>query len=117
MHRKLNENQEEDIAKKKNKIIIMKEIEQTRKIVGRAESANLQEEKGNKIKRWKRGTELIRKSNPRKWLGQGIEEVIDLRELENKAAYHLYIILDKRDVLNEGKINIRKKLEAMETIK
>ena len=50
-----------------------------RKIVRWAESANLQEEKGNKIKRWRRGTELIRKPNPRKWLGQGIEEVIDLR--------------------------------------
>ena len=49
-----------------------------RKIVRWAESANLQEEKCNKIKRWRRDTELIRKSNPRKWLGQGIEEVIDL---------------------------------------
>ena len=37
------------------------------------------EEKGNNIKKWRIGTELIRKSNPRKWLGQEIEEVIDLR--------------------------------------
>ena len=50
MRRKLNENQEEDIAQnKKNKLIIMKEIEQMRKIVRWAESANLQEEKGNKL--------------------------------------------------------------------
>ena len=41
-----------------------------KKIVRWAESANMQEEKGNNIKRWRRGTELIRKSNPRKWLGQ-----------------------------------------------
>ena len=51
----------------------MKEIEQTRKIVMWEDSANPQEEKGNKIKRWRRGPELIRKYNPRKWLGQGIE--------------------------------------------
>ena len=43
--------------------------------------------------------------------------MIDLQELEKKAAYHLDILLDKRDALNERKINIRKKLEAMETIK
>ena len=60
---------------------------------------------------------LIRKSNPRKWLGQGIEELIDLQELEKEAAHHLDILLDKRDALNERKINIRKKLEATETIK
>ena len=43
--------------------------------------------------------------------------MIDLRELEKKPEYHLDIHLDKRDTLNERKINIRKKLEAMETIK
>ena len=59
----------------------MKEMEQMKKIVRWAESANLHEEKGNKIKRWRRGTELTRKPNPRKWIGQGIEEVIDLQEL------------------------------------
>ena len=69
----------------------------------------------NKI--WRRDTVFIRKSNPRKWLGQGVEEVIDLRELEKKSAYHLDILLEQRDALNESKINIRKKLEAMETIK
>ena len=57
----------------------MKEIEQMRKIVRWEESANPQEEKGKKIKRWRRGTELIRKYNPRKWIGQGIEELIDLQ--------------------------------------
>ena len=88
-----------------------------RKIVRWAESANLQEEKGNKIKKWRRGTELIRKSNPRKWIGQGIQGVIDLLELEKKSAYHLDILLDQRDALNERKINIRKKLEALETLK
>ena len=67
---------------KKKKVIMMKEIDKMRKIVRWAESANLQEEKGNNIKRWRRGTELIRKYNPRKWIGQGIEEVIDLQELE-----------------------------------
>ena len=73
MRRKFNENQEEDVApKKKNKVIIMKEIEQIRKIVRWVEIANLQEEIGNMIKIWRRGTELIRKSNPRKWLGQGV---------------------------------------------
>ena len=41
---------------KKNKVIIMKEIEQMRKIVRWEESANLKEEKGNKIKRWRIGT-------------------------------------------------------------
>ena len=52
MRIKLNENQEEEIAQnKKDKVIIMKEIEQMRKIVRLAESANLQEGKGNKIKR------------------------------------------------------------------
>ena len=57
----------------------MKEIEQMRKTVRWAESADLQKEKVNKIKRWRRGKELIRKSNPCKWLGQGIEEVLGLR--------------------------------------
>ena len=51
----------------------MKEIEQIRKIVRWVEIENLQEEIGNMIKIWRRGTELIRKYNPRKWLGQGIE--------------------------------------------
>ena len=73
--------------------------------------------KGNKIKKLRRGIELIRKSNPRKWLGQGIQEVIDLLELEKKAAYHQDILLGHRDALNERKLNIRNKLEAMETIK
>ena len=49
-----------------------------RKIVRWAESANLQEEKGNKIKIWRRGTELIRKYNPRKWLGQSLPLFLDL---------------------------------------
>ena len=35
---------------KKNKVIIMKEIEQMRKIVRRAESANPQEEKATRLK-------------------------------------------------------------------
>ena len=43
-----------------------------RKIVRWAESANLQEEKGNKIKRWRRGTELIK--NPTHANGQGKEQ-------------------------------------------
>ena len=95
----------------------MKEIEQMKKIVIWAESANLQEKKCNNIKIWRRGTELVRKSNPHKWLGKGIQEVIELRELEKKVAYHLDILLDQIDALNERKINTRKKLEATETIK
>ena len=42
--------------------------------------------------------------------------MIDLQELEKKEAYHLDILLDKRDALNEMIINIKRKLEAMETI-
>ena len=43
--------------------------------------------------------------------------MIDLQELEKKSAYLLDILLDKRDALNERKINIRKRLEAIETMR
>ena len=118
MRIKLNENQEEDIAQNKKE-----QSNHNERNITNEENSQMgrkckpTEEKGNKIKRWRRGTEVIRKSNPRKWLGQGIEEVIDLQELEKKAAYHLDILLDQREALNERKINTRKKLEAMETIK
>ena len=102
---------------KGNKINILREIDEMRKILRWAESANIQEEKGCRIKRWRRGMELIRQSNPNKWLGQTLEEEIDLQELEKKAAYRLEELIDQRDALNERKIHIRKKLEDMENIK
>ena len=36
---------------------------------------------------------------------------------KKKVAYHLYILRDKRDTLNERKINTGKKSEVTETIK
>ena len=57
MRRKLNENQEEDIAQNKKEQSNHNERNRTNeKIVRWAESANTQEEKGNKIKIWRRGT-------------------------------------------------------------
>ena len=88
-----------------------------RKILRWAESAVIQEEKGNKIKRRKRGIELITKSNPISWLGQTLEQPIELSNLEEKATTHLENLIDQRDELNERKIMIRKKLEAMKAIK
>ncbi len=45
----------------------------------------IQQEKGNKIKRWKRGNEMIRNSNPKRWMDKQIGEITDLTELEEKA--------------------------------
>ena len=102
---------------KKNKQSIIKRIDEMRKILRWAESAVIQEEKGNKIKRRKRGIELITKSNPISWLGQTLEQPIELSNLEEKATTHLENLIDQRDELDERKIMIRKKLEAMKAIK
>ena len=53
---------------------------------------------------------MIKKSNPHKWLGQGINEPIDLRELEKRAAARMDELTDLQDELNKRKKSTRKKL-------
>ena len=55
---------------KKNKQTLIKRIEDMRKIIRWAESANIQEEKGRKIKRRKRGIDLIKNQTPLAGLGR-----------------------------------------------
>ena len=73
--------------------------------------------KGKRIKRWMRGNNLIKNSNPKKWLGQQLNKPIELRELEEKVNIRIDILTEKRDELNERKRRIRDKLEAMTKIK
>ena len=102
---------------KKIKQALIKRIEDMRKIIRWAESANIQEENGRKIKRRKRGIYLIKKSNPTSWLGQTLEQTIDLQILEEKASTYLDKLIDQRDELNERKRNIRSKIAALQAIK
>ena len=86
----------------------MKIIDEMRKILRWAENANIQEAKGICIKRRKRGTELIRQSNPMIWLGKTLNQTIDSQELGEKAAARLGELIDQRDELDERKIYIQK---------
>ena len=79
-------------------------MDDMRKLLRWIEFANTQEGKGRKLKRQKRRIELIQKLNARKWLGPGIEEVIDLKQLKIKVALQFDDIIDQRDNINERKI-------------
>ena len=61
--------------------------------------------------------ELLRATNTKPWLGQKLNDPIDLKTLEEIINRRIDILIDARDKLNERKLNIRRKLEAMETIK
>ena len=74
-----------------------------RKIQQWAESACIQEEKGKRIKRWRRGNNLIWDSNPKKWLGQELSEPIELKHLEGENNTRIDTLTEKRDELNERK--------------
>ena len=88
-----------------------------RKLQRWAESACIQEEKGKKIKRWRRGNDLLREVNTKKWLGQNIADPIDIHTLEEKISERIDTLIDDRDKLNERKTRIRQKIEAMKSIK
>ena len=99
--------------KKKNKIALLKQIELMHRLRRWAENANIDHKKGNEMKRCKQGTDLIRQSNPKSWLGHDLSQAIDLQILEEKATAHLDELIDQRDELNEHKQQLRRKLEAM----
>ena len=99
------------------KLNLLKRIDEMRKILRWAENASIQEAKGNKIKRRKRGSTLIRQSNPISWLGKTLEQPLDPNEVEIKAAAHLDHLIDQRDDLNIRKQQIQKKIEDMEKIR
>ena len=63
---------------RKDKYEISKELEQMRKIQRWAESVCVQEEKGNKIKRWRRVNELLREANTKQLIRQNIADPKDL---------------------------------------
>ena len=100
----------------KKKTAILQQIATMRKLLRWAETANIQIERGNKIKRRKRGIELLKSSNPTNWLGPTTETPLDTRVVETKAAAHLDTLIEQRDAMNEHKHMIRKKLEAMTAI-
>ena len=58
----------------------------------------------------KRGSELIRKSNPRSWLGQKLLQIKNMKQIEEKASAYLDELIYKRDGLNIKKQHIKKKI-------
>ena len=93
-----------------------KEIKKMKRIVNWIENARIQIEKGNKIKRWKRGEKMIRESNPMKWMGKRMGEEMDLREMEEKAEDHLDKLLEELNEGNAKKRRIEKNLEMLRQI-
>ena len=51
--------------------------------------------------------ELLRATNTKPWLGQKLNDPIDLQTLEERINKRIDIIIDSRDKLNERKANIR----------
>ena len=80
-------------------------------------SANIQEERGWLIKRWKRGQELLLTTGSQEWLKQAYTASITLQELEEEVNMRIDTLIDKRDNLNEKKIRIRKKQKNMKKSK
>ena len=80
-------------------------------------NTNIQEAKGKKIKRVKRGSELMRESNPSSWLGQKLGQIKNVKQIEEKASTYLDELIDKRDDLNVKKQHIKKKLKEMENLR
>ena len=88
-----------------------------RHVVQWLENARIQLEKGNKIKRWKRGMSLLRSSRYQKGMVKEMNEETDIAELEKKAEARLDELLEERDNEDESKRKVERLLKKMEEIK
>ena len=94
-----------------------RQIQKMRRILEWTENAMIQTEKGKTIKRWRRGNEMLRKSNTMRWMGKRIEEITDLEEIEIKGEAFLGELLRLREEMDgrRRKINIAiEKLKELE---
>ena len=87
--------------KKRDTNRLNREIRSMRHILNWTENAIVQNERGNKVKRWKKGEEMIRRSNPKRWMGKSMGEIMELKEIEEKAAEQLDKLLEERHENNE----------------
>ena len=102
--------------KKRDRHKLNRRIEQMRRILNWTENARIQVERGNRVKRWKRGENMIRESNPRRWMGKSMEEITELKELEEKADAHMEELLEARYEINEQRRRTAKNLEMLREV-
>ena len=77
----------------------------------------ISEARDNKIKRWKRGNDLIRTPNPRVWLAQTMEKEIPAQTIEERVATRLDVLIDLKDTMHDHKLKIQRKLDMTQNIK
>ena len=102
--------------KRRDMYKLNKHITLMRRILNWAEDAAIQVERGKAIKRLKRGEQMIRESNPKRWMGKSINEIEDMNELHEKATEQLDKLLDERNENNEKKRRVEKNLNRLKEI-
>ena len=102
--------------RRKDKNRLNKRIQTMRHVTEWIENARIQTDKGKLPKRWKRGNDLIRKSNTMEWMGKRIHEITDWEELENRSVEHLDKLLEEREVMDDRKRRVEASIERLRKI-
>jgi hypothetical protein len=92
------------------------EIQKMRRIIEWTENARIAQEQGRKIKRWKRGIQMLRESNTVRWMEKQVGEITELAELEEKATTHLDELLEKRDEGDARKRRAERNVEILREV-
>ena len=101
---------------KRDKQKIDKKIKLMRRLVEWTENAKIDFEKNNRIKRWKRGMQMLTQSNVEKWMNKKIEDIDDIDEMDKKANTKLEMMIEKRDEMDERKTRLKENMRKMREI-
>ena len=102
--------------KKKKRNKMNQEIKLMRRVAEWTENAKIQEMKARKIKRWKRGQELLLEAKAERWMGKKMSEMTSMKELNVKAMKHLYKLIKERDDMDERKQKIQEEIQRLKEI-
>ena len=92
-------------------------IQLMRRVVEWTENARIDQEKGRRIKRWKRGMKLLRESNTVRWLDIPVGEIEDLAVVEEKAEVYLDRLLVEREEEDERQWRAERSVEILRETK
>ena len=102
--------------KKRNNNKLNKRIEQMRRIIEWTENARIDVAARRKIRRYRRGVEMLRKSNTMMWMGKKIGEIDRLEEVEEKAEMYLDKLIEEREEGDEKRRRVERNMEILREV-
>ena len=85
-----------------------------RQVVQWTENAKISIERGNVIKRWNRGNELLKEAKVEKWMKMKMSEIPSIECLDIEANKHLFKLLKDRNENDARQIKAQAKMKQIE---